>query len=224
MMVSSGRRMQQQSVPFSSVAVLSRFHPRARTLWFRRRPDTGAVQVTIIYADTPMDARTVLEAELALASSLLVDAAGPDFHAFCRDIEMLIQGAQPSAPVERLALADWTMLRRISSYAQHWRQRNPAEVDRLLSFMMCMPAYSRLAAIGISRHGGADWQDILALSARGTGGYLIGVSRFHSLFQRQLAAAMTQANQLLSVCHGDGSASAARRVKALLGSRIDEIR
>ena len=90
--------MQELSQLFSSVAVMAEFHPRARALRFWRDKQSQTLLSDIVYFDKPLTIKEELEADIAGIASRLSTAALPDYHAFCVDVEIIFNGAQPSGP------------------------------------------------------------------------------------------------------------------------------
>jgi hypothetical protein len=206
---------------FSSVAVMAEFHPSAKALRFWRDEDRDLLRSSIVFYDKPLQSLEELEADIAVVSSMLADAALPDFHAFCTDIETIFEGGQPSGPVASLQDLDWPRFRRISAYAQYWKQRNPREVNKLLTFVMGLPLYSCLLGQFITlRHNDTE-QEILAQIHKPGGVYIMGVNQFKQLFRDEIDTAFNQAKMLVSTFRGTRTDDAARIVNGMVNSMVN---
>jgi hypothetical protein len=210
--------MNESAGMFSSVAVLAEFHPQAKALRFWRDEQQEMLHARVELYDAPLEALQELEADIALVSSSLSDAALPDFHAFCADIENIFRGAQPSGPVAHLSQLDWPRFRRISAYAQYWQERNPREVSKLLTFMMGIPLFSQLLGSFITRRHGETEQAILQQTAEPGGVYIMGVNRFHQLFSNEIDTAFNEAKLLVSTFRGTRDDNAARIINGMVKS------
>lgn len=205
---------------FSSVAVLAEFHPQAKALRFWRDQQDDVVRARVELYDSPLEALQELEADIALVTSTLGDATLPDFHAFCTDIETVFRGAQPSGPIAELSDVDWHRFRRISAYAQYWQDRNPREVNKLLTFMMGIPLYSQLLGRFITRRHGDTEQEILRQTAEPGGVFIMGVNRFHQLFREDIDKAFNEAKMLVSTFRGTRDDNAARIINGMVKSML----
>lgn len=212
--------MSEAAGMFSSVAVLAEFHPRAKALRFWRDEQNQLLQSKVELYDAPLEALQELEADIALVSSTLSEAALPDFHAFCTDIETIFRGAQPTGPVAELSGVDWPRFRRISAYAQYWQDRNPREVNKLMTFMMGIPLFSQLLGRFITRRQSEAGQQILQQTAEPGGVYIIGVNRFHQLFLEDIDNAFNEAKMLVSTFRGTRDANAARIINGMVKSML----
>lgn len=204
---------------FTSVAVLAEFHPQAKALRFWRDEQQQLHSQVELY-DSPLEALQELEADIALVSSSLSDAALPDFHAFCTDIETIFEGASPSGPVALLSGVDWPRFRRISAYAQYWHERNPREVNKLLTFMMGIPLYSQLLGRFITRRHGDAEQEILQQTGHPGSIYILGVNRFRQLFREDIDNAFNEAKMLVSTFRGTRDENAARIINGMVKSML----
>jgi hypothetical protein len=209
--------MYTQAGLFSSVAVLAEFHPQAKALRFWRDQDDDLHARVELY-DAPLPALEELEADIALVTSTLSDAALPDFYAFCRDIETIFGGGQPSGPISGLADIDWPRFRRLSAYAQYWQERNPREVNKLLTFMMGIPLYSQLLEKIIVRGESEAEQQILQQIALPGGVFMMGVNRFRDLFREEIDSAFNEAKLLVSTYRGTRDENAARIINGMVKS------
>lgn len=206
---------------FSSVAVMAEFHPRAKAIRFWR-DDCMKCHSRVELYDAPMQALEELEADIAVVSTELSKAALPDFHAFCTDIETIFDGAQPTpqGAIAKLDKLDWHRFRRISTYAQYWRERNPREVNKLLTFVMGVPMYSRiLGQLIICRHSEAE-REILALIKEPRAVYIMGVNQFKQLFKEDINYAFNEAKMLVATFRGTRSDNAARIVNGMVNSLL----
>jgi hypothetical protein len=170
--------------------------------------------------DSPLQALQELEADIALVSSSLSNAALPDFHAFCTDIEAIFDGAHPSGPIASLTGVDWPRFRRISAYAQYWQERNPREVNKLLTFMMGIPLYSQLLGRFITRRHSDAERDILQQTEAPGSIYILGVNRFRQLFRQDIDNAFNEAKMLVSTFRGTRDENAARIVNGMVKSML----
>jgi hypothetical protein len=211
--------MTEHASVFSSVAVLAEFHPQAKALRFWRDEQQHLHAKVELY-DAPLPALEELEAEIALVSSTLTEAALPDFHAFCQDIETIFHGSQPSGPVASQKGVDWVRFRRISAYAQYWQDRNPREVSKLLTFMMGIPLYSQLLGRFITRRQGQAKQEIIEQTAVPGAVYIIGVNRFNQLFREDIDTAFNEAKLLVSTFRGTRDDNAANIINGMVKSML----
>ncbi len=211
--------MTEHASLFSSVAVLAEFHPQAKALRFWR-DEQQELHAKVELYDAPLPALEELEADIALVSSTLIDAALPDFHGFCQDIEAIFHGSQPSGPVSELKHVDWTRFRRISAYAQYWRDRNPREVNKLLTFMMGIPLYSQLLGSFITRRHNEAEQEIIAQTATAGAVYIMGVNRFNQLFREDIDSAFNEAKLLVSTFRGTRDRNAAKIINGMVKSML----
>lgn len=204
---------------FTSVAVMAEFHPQAKALRFWRDESGNQLQSRVELYDSPLQALEELEADIAVVSSELSRAVLPDFHAFCTDIEIIFDGGQPSGPILGLKSLDWPRFRRISAYAQYWKQRNPREVNKLLTFVMGIPLYSCLLGEIITQRQSAAEQEIVNRVNQPGGVYIMGVNRFKQLFRDDIDNALNEAKMLVATFCGTRSDNAARIVNGMLDSR-----
>lgn len=212
--------MREHAGLFSSVAVLAEFHPQAKALRFWRDDNSQTLRSQVVLYNSPLEALQELEADIALVSSTLIDATLPDFHAFCTDIETIFHGAQPSGPIAGLDEVDWPRFRRISAYAQYWQERNPREVNKLLTFMMGIPLYSQLLGQFITRRHNQTETEILEQTAEVGGVYIMGVNRFRQLFREDIDNAFNEAKLLVSTFRGTRDDNAARIVNGMVKSAL----
>lgn len=212
--------MQQLSQLFSSVAVMAEFHPRARALRFWRDKQSQALLSDIVYFDKPLTIKEELEADIAGIASRLSAAALPDYHAFCVDVEIIFNGAQPSGPIAGLQDLDWKTFRKISSYAQYWKERNPREVAKLITFVMAIPVFSRLVGQLIVDKQSTTEKQIYQQIAETGGTFILGVGRFRELFAEEIATAYNEAQLLVSTFRGTKSDEAARIVNGMVASMV----
>ncbi|MBD3635128.1 MAG: hypothetical protein HUJ23_09510 [Methylophaga sp.] len=212
--------MTEHASLFSSVAVLAEFHPQAKALRFWRDENQQQLHAKVELYDAPLAALEELEADIALVSDTLIDAALPDFHAFCQDIEAIFHGSLPTGPVSRMEGVDWPRFRRISAYAQYWQDRNPREVNKLLTFMMGIPLYSQLLGRFITRHRSAAEQEIIAQTATPGAVYIMGVNRFNQLFREDIDTAINEAKLLVSTFRGTRDDNAAKIINGMVKSML----
>lgn len=212
--------MTEHASLFSSVAVLAEFHPQAKALRFWRDENQQQLHAKVELYDAPLAALEELEADIALVSDTLIDAALPDFHAFCQDIEAIFHGSQPTGPVSRVEGVDWPRFRRISAYAQYWQDRNPREVNKLLTFMMGIPLYSQLLGRFITRHRSEAEQEIIAQTATPGAVYIMGVNRFNQLFREDIDSAINEAKLLVSTFRGTRDDNAANIINGMVKSML----
>jgi len=210
--------MTEHAALFSAIAVMAEFHPQAKALRFWRDEQDNTLQSRVELYDSPLQALEELEADIAVVSSDLKEAALPDFHAFCTDIEIVFDGGHPSGPVAALEKLDWPRFRRISAYAQYWKPHNPREVSKLLTFVMGIPLYSCLVGELIMRRHSEAEQEILNQIDQPGGVYIMGVNRFKQLFQEDIDNAFNEAKMLVSTFRGTRSDNAARIVNGMLDS------
>ena len=204
---------------FSSIAVLAEFHPQAKALRFWRDEEHQLHGQVELYHSS-LEALEELEADIAWVSNTLIDAALPDFHAFCTDIEIVFAGAQPSGPIATLQGVDWPRFRRISAYAQYWQDKNPREVNKLLTFMMGIPLYSHLLGRFIIRRHAQAERDIMEQTSRPGGVYILGVNRFRQLFQEDMDNAFNEARLLVSTFRGTRDENAPRIINGMVKSML----
>jgi hypothetical protein len=212
--------MTEHASLFASVAVLAEFHPQAKALRFWRDEQQQQLHAKVELYDSPLPALEELEADIALVSNTLSEAALPDFHAFCQDIEAIFHGGQPSGPVSDLDGVDWARFRRISAYAQYWQDRNPREVNKLLTFMMGIPLYSQLLGSFITRRHGEAEQEIIAKTASPGAVYIMGVNRFNQLFREDIDTAFNEAKLLVSTFRGTRDENAAKIINGMVKSML----
>ncbi|MTI63069.1 hypothetical protein [Methylophaga sp.] len=212
--------MTEHASLFSSVAVLAEFHPQAKALRFWRDEKQQQLHAKVELYDSPLPALEELEADIALVSDTLSEAALPDFHAFCQDIEVIFHGSQPSGPVSQLEGVDWPRFRRISAYAQYWQDRNPREVNKLLTFMMGIPLYSQLLGSFITRRHGEAEQEIIEKTATPGAVYIMGVNRFNQLFREDIDTAFNEAKLLVSTFRGTRDENAAKIINGMVKSML----
>jgi hypothetical protein len=161
-----------------------------------------------------------LEADIANIATQLSLAALPDYHAFCVDLEHLFDGAQPSGPIAQLTDVDWRTFRKISSYAQYWKQRSPREVNKLITFVMAVPVFSRLAGQLIVQSHNATENQIFEQIAQQQGSFIMGGKRFRELFRQEIDTAYNEAKLLVSTFRGTKTDEAPRIVNGMLESMV----
>lgn len=204
---------------FSSVSVLAEFHPMAKAIQFWS-DKTGKAHSKVVFLPTPPTAMQALEVDIAMAGDQLSKASLPDFYQFCSDIELIFHGAQPSGPIAALTDMDWHRLRRISIYAQYWKNRNPHEVSKLLSFVMGIPLYSQIVAQRLTSETSGKRDEILqGLSVSG-GVYLVGVERYKQLFRQEIDEAFNEAKVLVSAYRGTHEDNAAELINKLVSAAL----
>lgn len=214
--------MQELSQLFSSVAVMAEFHPRARALRFWRDKQSQALLSSIVYFDKPLTIKEELEADIASIAARLSMAALPDYHAFCVDVEIIFNGAQPSGPIAGLQDLDWKTFRKISSYAQYWKERNPREVAKLVTFIMAIPVFSQLVGqLIVEKHSKTEKQIYRQIAETG-GTFILGVGRFRELFAEEINTAYNEAQLLVSTFRGTKSDQAARIVNGMVASMVGQ--
>ncbi len=214
--------MQELSQLFSSVAVMAEFHPRARALRFWRDKQSQSLLSDIVYFDKPLTIKEELEADIASIASRLTAAALPDYHAFCVDVEIIFNGAQPSGPIAGLQDIDWKTFRKISSYAQYWKERNPREVAKLITFVMAIPVFSRLVGqLIVDKHSKTEKQIHRQIAEAG-GVFILGVGRFQELFAEEISTAFNEAQLLVSTFRGTKSDEAARIVNGMVAAMVSQ--
>ncbi len=205
---------------FASVAVIAEFHPKLNAIRFWQDKKTQQFHSTIIFDDRILEPREELEADIANIATQLSLAALPDYHAFCVDLEHLFNGAQPSGPVSLLTEVDWRTFRKISSYAQYWKQRNPSEVNKLITFVMAVPVFSRLAGQFIVQKHNATETQIFDQITQQQGSFIMGGKRFRELFRQEIDSAYTEAKLLVSTFRGIKTNEASRIVNSMLESMV----
>src|SRR5690606_8512608 len=152
----------------------------------------------------------------------LASAALPDYHAFCVDLEHLFNGAQPSGPIAQLTDVDWRTFRKISSHAQYWGQRNPREVNKLITFVMAVPVFSRLAGQLIVQSHNSTESQIFEQIAEQQGSFIMGGKRFRELFRQEIDTAYNEAKLLVSTYRGTKTEGAARIVNGMVESIVNK--
>jgi hypothetical protein len=204
---------------FSSVSVLAEFHPLARAVQFWSDKN-GQRHSKVVYEHIAPTAMQALEVDIAIIADQLGKASLPDFYQFCSDIELIFHGAQPSGPVAAISDIDWLRLRRISIYAQYWKNRNPAEVNKLLSFVMGIPLYSQIVAQLIASEKSDIKQEILQGITLSGGVYLVGVERYKQLFRREIDQAFNEAKVLVSAFRGTHEENAAELINSMVEAAL----
>jgi len=204
---------------FSSVSVLAEFHPLARAVQFWSDKN-GQRHSKVVYEHIAPTAMQALEVDIAIIADQLGKASLPDFYQFCSDIELIFHGAQPSGPVAAISDIDWLRLRRISIYAQYWKNRNPAEVNKLLSFVMGIPLYSQIVAQLIASEKSDSKQGILQGITLSGGVYLVGVERYKQLFRREIDQAFNEAKVLVSAFRGTHEENAAELINSMVEAAL----
>jgi len=206
---------------FASVAVIAEFHPKLKAIRFWQDSNTLQFHSSVIFYDRTLEPREELEADIANIATQLSLAALPDYHAFCVDLEHLFDGAQPSGPIAQLTEVDWRTFRKISSYAQYWKQRNPREVNKLITFVMAVPVFSRLAGqLIVQRHNATESQ-IFDQIAQQQGSFIMGGKRFRELFRQEIDTAYNEAKLLVSTFRGTKTDEAPRIVNGMLESMVN---
>ena len=204
---------------FSSVSVLAEFHPLAKAIQFWS-DKAGQAHSKVLLFSTEPTAMQALEVDIAMAGDQLSKASLPDYYQFCSDIELIFYGAQPSGPVAALTDIDWLRLRRISIYAQYWKDRNPQEVNKLLSFVMGIPLYSQIVAQRIASEASDKKDDIQQGLSLSGGIYLVGVERYKQLFRHEIDKAFSEAKQLVSAYRGTHEDNAAKRINSMVNAAL----
>ena len=205
---------------FASVAVIAEFHPKLKAIRFWQDSNTLQFHSSVIFYDRTLEPREELEADIANIATQLALAALPDYHAFCVDLEHLFDGAQPSGPIAQLTDVDWRTFRKISSYAQYWKQRSPREVNKLITFVMAVPVFSRLAGQLIVQSQNATENQIFEQIAQQQGSFIIGGKRFRELFRQEIDTAYNEAKLLVSTFRGTKTDEAPRIVNGMLESMV----
>lgn len=205
---------------FASVAVIAEFHPKLKAIRFWQNSNTLQFHSSVIFYDRALEPREELEADIANIANQLSLAALPDYHAFCVDLEHLFDGAQPSGPIAQLTEVDWRTFRKISSYAQYWKQRSPREVNKLITFVMAVPVFSRLAGQLIVQSDNATENQIFEQIAQQQGSFIIGGKRFRELFRQEIDTAYNEAKLLVSTFRGTKTDEAPRIVNGMLESMV----
>lgn len=206
---------------FASVAVIAEFHPKLKAIRFWQDSNTLQFHSSVIFYDRTLEPREELEADIANIATQLSLAALPDYHAFCVDLEHLFDGAQPSGPIAQLTEVDWRTFRKISSYAQYWKQRSPREVNKLITFVMAVPVFSRLAGqLIVQRHNATESQ-IFDQIAQQQGSFIMGGKRFRELFRQEIDTAYNEAKLLVSTFRGTKTDEAPRIVNGMLESMVN---
>lgn len=214
--------MQQLSELFSSVAVIAEFHPRARALRFWHEPQSEILRSSIVYFDKPLTIKEELEADIANIAARLSSVAIPDYYAFCVDVETIFNGAQPSGPIAGLQDLDWKTFRKISSYAQYWKERNPREVAKLVTFVMAIPIFSQLVGQFIVERNSKTEKQIYRQISETGGNFILGVGRFRELFAEEINNAYNEARLLVSTFRGTKHEEAARIVNGMVASMVTQ--
>lgn len=212
--------MQALSQLFSSVAVMAEFHPRARALKFWRDEESQLFHSSVVFFDKPLMIKEELEADIASIASRLSNAALPNYHAFCVDVEAIFMGAQPSGPISTLQDLDWRTFRKISSYAQYWKERNPREVTKLITFIMAIPIFSRLVGQLIIEVQNPTEQDIIQHISLCRGPFILGVKRFRELFSKEIEMAYNESQMLVSTFRGTRSDEAAKIINNMVATMV----
>ncbi|HCC79880.1 MULTISPECIES: hypothetical protein [unclassified Methylophaga] len=205
---------------FASVAVIAEFHPKLKAIRFWQDSNTLEFHSSVIFYDRTLEPREELEADIANIATQLALAALPDYHAFCVDLEHLFDGAQPSGPIAQLTDVDWRTFRKISSYAQYWKQRSPREVNKLITFVMAVPVFSRLAGQLIVQSQNATENQIFEQIAQQQGSFIMGGKRFRELFRQEIDTAYNEAKLLVSTFRGTKTDEAPRIVNGMLESMV----
>lgn len=205
---------------FASVAVIAEFHPKLKAIRFWQDSKTLQFHSTVIFYDRTLEPREELEADIANIATQLSLAALPDYHAFCVDLEHLFDGAQPSGPIAQLTEVDWRTFRKISSYAQYWKQRSPREVNKLITFVMAVPVFSRLAGQLIVQSHSVTEGQIFDQITQQQGSFVIGGKRFRELFRQEIDIAYNEAKLLVSIFRGTKTDEASRIVNGMLESMV----
>lgn len=205
---------------FASVAVIAEFHPKLKAIRFWQNSNTLQFHSSVIFYDRALEPREELEADIANIATQLSLAALPDYHAFCVDLEHLFDGAQPSGPISKLTEVDWRTFRKISSYAQYWKQRSPREVNKLITFVMAVPVFSRLAGQLIVQSHNATESQIFEQIAQQQGSFIMGGKRFRELFRQEIDTAYNEAKLLVSTFRGTKTDEAPRIVNGMLESMV----
>ncbi|AFI83234.1 hypothetical protein Q7A_381 [Methylophaga nitratireducenticrescens] len=205
---------------FASVAVIAEFHPKLKAIRFWQDSKTLQFHSTVIFYDRTLEPREELEADIANIATQLSLAALPDYHAFCVDLEHLFDGAQPSGPIAQLTEVDWRTFRKISSYAQYWKQRSPREVNKLITFVMAVPVFSRLAGQLIVQSHSVTEGQIFDQITQQQGSFVIGGKRFRELFRQEIDTAYNEAKLLVSIFRGTKTDEASRIVNGMLESMV----
>lgn len=207
---------------FASVAVIAEFHPKLKAIRFWQDSNTLQYHSAIIFYDRTLAPREELEADIANIATQLASAALPDYHAFCVDLEHLFNGVQPSGPIAQLTDVDWRTFRKISSYAQYWKQRNPREVNKLITFVMAVPVFSRLAGQLIVQSHNSTESQIFEQIAEQQGSFIMGGKRFRELFRQEIDTAYNEAKLLVSTYRGTKTEGAARIVNGMVESIVNK--
>ncbi len=205
---------------FASEAVIAEFHPKLKAIRFWQNSNTLQFHSSVIFYDRALEPREELEADIANIATQLSLAALPDYHAFCVDLEHLFDGAQPSGPIAQLTEVDWRTFRKISSYAQYWKQRSPREVNKLITFVMAVPVFSRLAGQLIVQSDNATENQIFEQIAQQQGSFIMGGKRFRELFRQEIDTAYNEAKLLVSTFRGTKTDEAPRIVNGMLESMV----
>lgn len=208
----------QQARLFSNIAIAAEFHPRAKAIRFWRQSSDLLCSQVVMHKKS-LAAYEYLEADIAELAVQMEQVAIPDFHAFCRDIETVFTGAQPCGPIAALEQLDWYKMRRLSAYAQYWQSRNPAEVNKLLCFVMAMPVYSYLFGWFVSKAESEAMKQIIEQLGC-SGNYVVGVSPFKQMFTEEMSHAVNEAKMLVSTYRGSRDHNAARVVNGMLNKMM----
>lgn len=208
---------------FSSVSVLAEFHPLARAIQFWSDKN-GQRHSKVVYEHIAPTAMQALEVDIAIIADQLGKASLPDFYQFCSDIELIFHGAQPSGPVAAVSDIDWLRLRRISIYAQYWKNRNPAEVNKLLSFIMGIPLYSQIVGQLIVSQASEREQEIIRRITVTSGVYMIGAELYKRLFRHEIDQAFNEAKVLVSAFRGTHEENAAELINRMAEAALSKQR
>ena len=208
---------------FASVAVIAEFHPKLKAIRFWQDNQTRQFHFAAIFYDRSLHPREELEADIADIATQLSMAALPDDHAFCMDVEHLFNGAQPTGPIAKLTDVDWKTFRKISSYAQYWKHRSPREVNKLITFVMAVPVFSRLAGQLIVQNQSVTESQIVEQVSRQGGFFILGGKRFRELFREEINTAFNEAKLLVSTFRGTRSDEAARIVNTMLEAMLKQV-
>lgn len=206
---------------FADVSVMSEFHPLARTLRFTHHAN-GEYRADVVLEERPLMLKEELEADIATTTAMLTAAALPDYHAFCVDVETIFQGATPNGPVSKVAELDWKTFRKLSAYAQHWRDRNPREVAKLVTFVMAIPMFSCLVGQQIVSQRNQTATEILDNISQPHGSYMMGVSLFRSLFETEIQTALNESRMLVATFRGTRSDNADAIVNGMVAKMVSQ--
>lgn len=206
---------------FADVSVMAEFHPLAKALRFIHHAD-GEYRADVVMDERPLLLKEELEADIATIASMLTDAALPDYHAFCVDVESIFHGAQPSGPISHISELDWQTFRKLSAYAQYWHDRNPREVAKLITFVMAIPVFSCLVGQQIVSQRNQTATEILDNLSQPHGSYMMGVSLFRSLFEQEIQTAYNEAKMLVATFRGTRTDNADAIVNGMVAKMVSE--